>query len=148
MAVMRSAYDSGQDYRLEYGDLVLSFNELDFLERAELAARELNLVARELDDQEREDLAEFICHALPPCPPRSDFGEHLKAHWAQVLLASPRPVHWLRRLMFRGAWLDQRVKEGELEARFAHGRFEYWDPRRGERIDLAPCPDFSDIRYG
>ncbi len=27
-------------------------------------------------------------------------------------------VHWIRRLVFRGAWLDQRVKEGELDIVF------------------------------
>ena len=27
-------------------------------------------------------------------------------------------MHWLRRLIFRSAWLDQRVKEGELDIRF------------------------------
>ena len=27
-------------------------------------------------------------------------------------------MHWLRRLVFRSAWLDQRVKEGELDVVF------------------------------
>ena len=27
-------------------------------------------------------------------------------------------MHWLRRLVFRSAWLDQRVKEGELDVAF------------------------------
>ena len=31
-------------------------------------------------------------------------------------------MHWLRRLVFRGAWLDQRVKEGELEVVFDEAR--------------------------
>ena len=37
----------------------------------------------------------------------------------QIWRSSQRSVvHWLRRLVFRGAWLDQRVKEGELEIVF------------------------------
>ena len=47
-------------------------------------------------------------------------------------------MHWLRRLVFRGAWLDQRVKEGELGVSFDEhsGSFAYVqpaDPRSRER---------------
>ncbi len=39
-------------------------------------------------------------------------------------------MHWLRRLVFRGAWLDQRVKEGELGVAFDEqtGSFAYVQP--------------------
>ena len=36
----RGNYDSGQDYVLEYGDLRFTFNERDFSERVEQAARQ------------------------------------------------------------------------------------------------------------
>lgn len=144
----RPYYETGDDFRLDYGELLMTFNERDFLERAEQAARQLNLIARQLDDDELGDLVEFICEGTPPAPARSALGRHLHDHWALVLLAEPKPVHWLRRLMFRGAWLDQKVKEGALEVRFADGQFEYWDGHRNEPIELAPAPDFSKLRYG
>jgi hypothetical protein len=47
-------------------------------------------------------------------------------------------VHWLRRLVFRGAWLDQRVKEGELDIVFDESTqtFGYVQPDR-TRADRA-----------
>ena len=59
-------------------------------------------------------------------------------------------MHWLRRLVFRGAWLDQRVKEGELDVWFdeeTHG-FIYIQPDRGdEPIQLAPEPNWNRVAY-
>jgi hypothetical protein len=59
-------------------------------------------------------------------------------------------VHWLRRLVFRSAWLDQRVKEGELDVRFepdAHS-FRYIQPDRdGEPVELAPEPSWGRVAY-
>jgi hypothetical protein len=52
----RGNYDSGQDYVLEYGELRFTFNEHDFSERVEQAARKLGFVAGELDGTELEDL--------------------------------------------------------------------------------------------
>jgi hypothetical protein len=56
----------------------------------------------------------------------------------------------LRRLIFRGAWLDQRVKEGELDVCFdvdAQG-FVYVQPdRNGEPIELAPEPSWNRVAY-
>ncbi len=53
-------------------------------------------------------------------------------------------MHWLRRLVFRGAWLDQRVNEGELDISFDAdtGSFTYIQPadpgtRGGGRTDRA-----------
>ena len=37
--IRRGNYDSGQDYVLEYGELRFTFNERDFSERVEQAAR-------------------------------------------------------------------------------------------------------------
>jgi len=59
-------------------------------------------------------------------------GEHVTS-----LARTGRPVdrslvHWLRRLIFRSAWLDQRVKEGELDVIFDEdsGAFVYIQPDR------------------
>jgi hypothetical protein len=59
-------------------------------------------------------------------------------------------VHWLRRLVFRGAWLDQRVLEGELEIVFddADHSFGYAQPERGwELIELSPEPSWKRVAY-
>ena len=42
--IRRGNYDSGQDYVLEYGELRFTFNERDFSERVEQAARKLGFV--------------------------------------------------------------------------------------------------------
>jgi hypothetical protein len=59
-------------------------------------------------------------------------------------------VHWLRRLIFRSAWLDQRVKEGELDVSFDEdaNAFQYIQPDRGnEPIQLAPEPNWNRVAY-
>jgi hypothetical protein len=60
-------------------------------------------------------------------------------------------VHWLRRLVFRGAWLDQRVKEGELDVIFDEDTqtFGYVQPERdNDLIELSPEPSWADNAYG
>jgi hypothetical protein len=64
-------------------------------------------------------------------------------------------VHWLRRLVFRGAWLDQRVNEGELGIAFVEETcsFAYVqpaaDPRSdgGAPIELSPEPSWARVAY-
>ena len=59
-------------------------------------------------------------------------------------------MHWLRRLVFRGAWLDQRVIEGELEIVFDDETqtFGYAQPDRGyEVIELSPEPSWAEVGY-
>src|SRR3712207_8623876 len=52
----RGNYDSGEDFVLEYGELRFTFNERDFSERCEQAARKLGFVRNALESPEREDL--------------------------------------------------------------------------------------------
>ena len=56
----------------------------------------------------------------------------------------------MRRLIFRSAWLDQRVKEGELDVRFSdatHG-FIYIQPDREDQpVELAPEPSWNRVAY-
>ena len=59
-------------------------------------------------------------------------------------------MHWLRRLVFRSAWLDQRVKEGELDVAYDADTlpFAYVQPDRdGEPIELAPEPCWGRVAY-
>ncbi|HEV2819456.1 MAG TPA: hypothetical protein VGW11_03015 [Solirubrobacteraceae bacterium] len=111
----RGNYDSGEDFVLEYGELRFTFNESDFTQRCEQAALKLGFVHGRLGDGEREDLVNLAVNGEID-DPASALGEHVNDCWPELVGPADRSlVHWLRRLVFRGAWLDQRVKEGELD---------------------------------
>lgn len=146
----RGNYDSGEDFVLEYGELRFTFNERDFRERCEQAALKLGFVGSRLGDQELEDLVNLSVNGEIP-DPTSALGEHVNDCWPELVGPADRSlVHWLRRLVFRSAWLDQRVKEGELDVRFdsdAHA-FAYVQPdREDEPIELAPEPSWGRVAY-
>ena len=114
----RGNYDSGQDYVLEYGELRFTFNERDFSERVEQSARKLGFVGGRLAADELEDLVNLTVNGEIH-DPASGLGEHVNDCWPELVGPAERSlVHWLRRLVFRSAWLDQRVKEGELDVVF------------------------------
>src|SRR3712207_5507658 len=146
----RGNYESGADYVLEYGELRFTFNERDFTERVEQAAVKLGFVGGALEEDEREDLVNLAVNG-EVTEPASGLGEHINASWGELSGPSDRSlVHWLRRLVFRGAWLDQRVKEGELELVFEEdmGRFGYAQPERDyELIELSPEPSWRRVAY-
>ncbi|CAN5142261.1 hypothetical protein BH09ACT13_BH09ACT13_14870 [soil metagenome] len=59
-------------------------------------------------------------------------------------------VYWLRKLVFRGAWLDHRVKEGLLDVSWLDdtGDFGYAEPEGGRTLlELAPVPSWRDLQY-
>jgi hypothetical protein len=146
----RGNYESGADFVLEYGDLRFTFSERDFAERVEQAAGTLGFVCGPLDEAEREDLVDLTVNGALDVP-HSTLGEHVRRCWPE--LSRPREgslVHWLRRLVFRGAWLDQRVKEGELAVVFdpATLSYGYAQPGRGhELVQLAPPPSWARVAY-
>src|ERR1700748_2924316 len=116
--IRRGNYDSGQDYVLEYGELRFTFNEGDFSERVEQAARKLGFVGGRLEEFELEDLVNLTVNG-EVADPASALGEHVNDCWPELVGPADRSlVHWLRRLVFRSAWLDQRVKEGEVGGAF------------------------------
>ena len=146
----RGNYDSGEDFVLEYGELRFTFNERDFSERCEQAALKLGFVHGRLEEQELEDLVNLAVNGEIQ-DPASGLGEHVNDCWPELVGPSDRSlVHWLRRLVFRSAWLDQRVKEGELEVRFDPDMtgFTYVQPDRdGEPVELAPEPSWGRVAY-
>ncbi len=151
----RGNYDSGEDFVLEYGELRFTFNEEDFSERCEQAALKLGFVARRLGEEELEDLVNLAVNG-EILDPASALGEHVNDCWPELVGPAERSlVHWLRRLVFRGAWLDQRVNEGELNVVFHEhtGSFAYVQPadprstRGGEPIELAPEPSWGRVAY-
>ena len=146
----RGNYDSGQDYVLEYGELRFTFNERDFGERCEQAALKLAFVNGRLSAAELDDLVNLAVNGEIQAP-ASGLGEHVNDCWPELCGPSDRSlVHWLRRLVFRSAWLDQRVKEGELDIAFdveTH-TFGYVQPdRAGEAIELSPEPSWGRVAY-
>ncbi len=146
----RGNYDSGEDFVLEYGELRFTFNERDFSERCEQAARKLGFVRASLEGHEREDLVNLAVNG-EISEPASGLGEHVNDCWPELVGPADRSlVHWLRRLVFRSAWLDQRVKEGELSVAFDADtmQFAYVQPdRNDEAIQLAPEPSWSRVAY-
>ena len=147
--IRRGNYDSGQDYVLEYGELRFTFNERDFSERVEQAARKLGFVGNPLEDTELEDLVNLTVNG-EVVDPASGLGEHVNDCWPDLVGPADRSlVHWLRRLVFRSAWLDQRVKEGELDVVFDEitHTFGYVQPERDrEPIELSPEPTLAPRR--
>src|SRR5690242_17617583 len=148
--IRRGNYDSGQDYVLEYGELRYTFHERDFAERVEQAGRKLGFVKAQLRDNELEDLVNLTVNG-EVTDPASALGEHVNDCWPELVGPSERSlVHWMRRLIFRSAWLDQRVKEGELDIRFDDhsSSFIYVQPDRGgEPVELAPEPSWNRVAY-
>jgi hypothetical protein len=146
----RGNYDSGQDYVLEYGELRFTFNERDFSERVEQSARKLGFVHGRLDGTELEDLVNLTVNGEVQ-DPASGLGEHVNDCWPELVGPAERSlVHWLRRLVFRSAWLDQRVKEGELDIAFDESThtFGYIQPERDdEPIELSPEPNWGRVAY-
>ena len=146
----RGNYESGADYVLEYGELRFSFNEDDFGQRVEQAAVKLEFVEQGLESDELQDLVELAVNGEIR-EPTSELGEHIVECWTDLVGPANRSlVHWLRRLVFRGAWLDQRVKEGELDVIFDESSqsFGYVQPERGdELIELSKEPSWRHTAY-
>jgi hypothetical protein len=149
-ATRRGNYESGSDYVLEYGELRFSFNEQDFAQRVEQAAVKLGFVEQGLKPEELQDLLELAVNGEIR-EPSSPLGEHVNRHWAELVGPANRSlVHWIRRLVFRGAWLDQRVKEGELDVVFDERThtFGYVQPdRSSEPIELSREPSWAKLAY-
>ena len=114
--VVEANYVSGDDYVIEFQDHRFGFNSSDFEQRVTAAAVKLGLVADNgLDDDETADLVELVWRDWID-EPRSGLGRYLVRHWERVsLVGGESLVYWLKKLIFRSAWLDHRVKEGILD---------------------------------
>ena len=144
-------YASGDDYVVEFLGYRFGFNSLDFEQRVNAAAVKLGLVGEEeLDPGETSDLVELAAEGRID-DPRSGLGEYLVRHWERLsLVENESLVYWLRKLVFRGAWLDHRVKENLLEVEWDEqsSDFTYLDPR-GDRalLELAPVPSWHELQF-
>ena len=144
-------YVSGEDFVVEFLGYRFSFNAIDFEQRVNAAAVKLGLVeSGELEGDETADLVELTAHGHI-AEPRSPLGAYLVRNWERVsLVGNESLVYWLRKLIFRGAWLDHRVKENLLEVAWDDGvsDFGYRDPRGGRALlELAPVPSWHELQY-
>ena len=113
-------YSSGDDYVVEFLGYRFAFAAADFEERVIAAAVKLGLL-------------------------------DLVRHWERLSLVGDESlVYWLRKLVFRGAWLDHRVKEGMLEVAWDDDAadFAYRDPNGGRALlELAPVPSWHELGF-
>jgi hypothetical protein len=144
-------YSSGDDFVVEFLGYRFSFNAVDFEQRVNAAAVRLGLIEPgELEDDETTDLVELTAHGVI-AEPRSPLGDYLVRHWEHLALVNNESlVYWLRKLIFRSAWLDHRVKENLLEVSWddESAEFGYRDPR-GDRalLELAPVPAWHELQF-
>jgi hypothetical protein len=144
-------YSSGDEYVVEFLGHRFAFNAFDFEERVTAAAVNLGLVSdNDLDEEETADLVELASDGRI-AEPRSGLGRYLVRHWEHVSLSHGESlVYWLRKLVFRGAWLDHRVKEGLLEVAWDEERadFGYRNPN-GDRalLELLPVPSWHAMQF-
>jgi hypothetical protein len=144
-------YVSGDDFVVEFLGYRFSFNALDFEQRVNAAAVRLGLVEPgELEEEETADLVELTAQGRI-AEPQSSLGDYLVRNWERIALVNEESlVYWLRKLIFRGAWLDQRVKDDLLEVAWddQSSDFGYRDPRGGRALlELAPVPSWHELQF-
>jgi hypothetical protein len=149
--VLAANYRSGDDFVVEFLGHRFEFSVDDFEERVTAAAVRLGLIAsNDLDEDEAADLVELAADGRI-VDPRSGLGLYLVRHWELLSLVNGESlVYWLRKLVFRGAWLDHRVKEGLLDVSFEDdsGDFGYAEPQGGRTLlELAPVPSWHEHQY-
>ena len=144
-------YTSGSDYVVEFLGYRFSFNVVDFEGRVVAAAVKLGVVETpELEDDEIADLVALAAQGVIE-EPQSRLGRYLRRNWERVsLVGGESLVYWLRKLIFRGAWLDHQVKRGALEIVWDDGdaEFAYQHPDGGRPLlELAPIPSWHELQF-
>jgi hypothetical protein len=145
-------YRSGDDIDLEFVGHRFGFSAGDFAERVAAAAIRLELVdPGDLDDDESADLMELATAGGFSSPPRSPLGRYLQRRWDDVAtLHGESLVYWLRKLVFRSAWLDHRVKLGLLDVRYDERAGDFRYGRTGaERplVEVAGYPSWRAVGF-
>ena len=140
------------DYVVEFLGYRFSFSSTDFEGRVVAAAVKLGVVeSSELDEDEIADLVALAAQGVVE-EPFSRLGRYLVRNWERVSLVDGESlVYWLRKLIFRGAWLDHQVKRGALEVVWDEGEaeFAYQHPGGGGRplLELAPVPSWHELQF-
>ncbi len=145
-------YCSGNDYIVEFLGYRFAFSATDFEGRVVAAAVKLGIVVTsDLDEDETADLVSLAAQGVID-QPFSRLGRYLVRNWERVSLVDDESlVYWLRKLIFRGAWLDHQVKRGALEVVWDddEDEFAYQHPGGGGRplLELAPVPSWHELQY-
>ena len=145
-------YSSGNDYIVEFLGYRFAFSSIDFEGRVIAAAVKLGVVpSPELDEDETADLVALAASGVVE-EPFSQLGRYLVRHWERISLVDDESlVYWLRKLIFRGAWLDHQVKRGALEVVWdeSDAEFAYQHPGGGGRplLELAPVPSWHELQF-
>ena len=145
-------YTSGNDYVVEFLGYRFSFGTADFEGRVVAAAVKLGVVeSSELDDDETDDLVSLAAQGIIE-EPQSRLRRYLVRNWERVSVVDGESlVYWLRKLIFRGAWLDHQVKRGALEVVWDEddAEFAYQHPGGGGRplLELAPVPSWHELQF-
>ena len=173
-------YSSGDDFIVEFVGYRFCFNAADFEQRSVLRRRarhqpatrfaegsgpytyytRLDLpapvrgeIVRRIGESFREakaDLVELVADGRI-ADPRSNLGRYLLRNWEKLAARDGESlVYWLRKIVFRGAWLDHRVKERLLEIAWddEQAEFAYRDPRGGRALlELAPVPSWQQLQF-
>ena len=145
-------YSSGDDYVVEFLGYRFEFGTADFEGRVVAAAVKLGVVETpELDDDETNDLVTLAAQGVID-EPASRLGRYLVRNWERVSLVEGESlVYWLRKLIFRGAWLDHQVKRGALDVIWHEddAEFAYQHPGSGGRplLELAPVPSWHELQF-
>jgi hypothetical protein len=145
-------YNSGDDYIVEFLGYHFAFGSIDFEGRVIAAAVKLGVVSSpELDDEETADLVALAASGVVE-EPQSQLGRYLVRNWERISLVDDESlVYWLRKLIFRGAWLDHQVKRGALEVVWdeSDAEFAYQHPGGGGRplLELAPVPSWHELQF-
>lgn len=138
-------YRSGRDVRLTVGAVRFEFNRDDFSQRAAAAAARLGIVdGAAIRDGDRADLTAIAIGGHGQGAD-GDLARHLRQIDHLLVHDGRGLTHWLRRLVLRGAWIDQLVNDGRLEPVFVPGRgFAYRSSTTGApTADDAGAPDWS-----
>lgn len=142
-------YASGHDFAIEVEGVRFRFNAEDFHSRVGAVAVRLGVVSRDaLSPSALEDLVALAAHGRI-ARPRSPLAAHLERHRGALLDGPGDLVHWLRRLVFRGAWVDQQVRDGVLLPEFDEAvGFRYRNAATGDRTADEPAPpDWRGLAY-
>ncbi len=151
MGPVEENYVSGDDYVIEFMRYEFRFAAADFEERVTAAAVKLGVVdSNNLDAGEVGDLVALAWQGRI-MEPASLLGGYLTRHWERVsVLDGESLVYWLRKLVFRSAYLDHRVKAGLLEVAWDEqvGDFGYAEPQGGRALlELAPTPSWRSVQF-
>ncbi len=140
-------YRSGKDFTMEFGKYRFRFSSRDFRERCEHAAVKLGFVPRDsLADEELAQLVELVAHG--EITTDGPLNAHIDAHREALVGFDDDLVHWLRKIVFRGAWVDQQIKDDLVEPVFEDIGFTYRCTVTGDLIeDMEDTPDWSWIGY-